>query len=59
MTEYIFFAPIEIHCIDTLLYCRWVVDIAGAPNTLYAGEEFQLQFKFGRRYPFESPQVSC
>ena len=39
------------------IFFRWIVDIAGAPGTLYAGEQFQLQFKFGQRYPFESPQV--
>ncbi|XP_064605133.1 ubiquitin-conjugating enzyme E2 W-like [Liolophura sinensis] len=35
----------------------WLVDLEGAPGTLYEGEKFQLQFKFGPRYPFESPQV--
>lgn len=37
--------------------CRWVVDIAGASGTLYEGEIFKLQFKFGPRYPFDSPEV--
>ena len=27
-------------------------------GTLYDGEVFQLQFTFGNRYPFDSPQVS-
>ena len=27
-------------------------------GTLYEGEIFKLQFTFGARYPFESPQVS-
>ncbi len=36
---------------------RWVVDLEGATGTLYEGEKFQLQFKFGPRYPFDSPQV--
>ena len=36
---------------------RWIVDLEGAPGTLYDAEKFQLQFKFGNRYPFESPQV--
>jgi len=29
----------------------------GAEGTLYDGEQFQLQFKFGTSYPFESPEV--
>lgn len=37
---------------------RWIVDLDGAPGTLYAGEKMQLLFKFGSRYPFDSPQVS-
>ncbi|GFO47558.1 ubiquitin-conjugating enzyme e2 w [Plakobranchus ocellatus] len=36
---------------------EWIVDIEGAPNTLYEGERYQLQFRFSPRYPFESPQV--
>ncbi|KAM9023584.1 ubiquitin-conjugating enzyme E2 W isoform 1-T1 [Ara ararauna] len=41
-------------------YCdmlRWIVDMEGAPGTLYEGEKFQLLFKFSSRYPFDSPQV--
>jgi len=34
------------------------VDVAGASGTLYEGETFKLQFKFGSRYPFDSPEVS-
>lgn len=37
---------------------RWIVDMEGAPGTLYEGEKFQLLFKFSSRYPFDSPQVS-
>lgn len=33
------------------------VELTGAENTLYANEVFKLQFKFGERYPFDSPQV--
>lgn len=29
----------------------------GAEGTLFDGEQFQLQFKFGPSYPFESPEV--
>ncbi|XP_025111240.1 ubiquitin-conjugating enzyme E2 W-like isoform X2 [Pomacea canaliculata] len=36
---------------------EWVVDLEGAQGTLYEGEKFQLQFKFGSKYPFDSPQV--
>ncbi|CAB3377663.1 ubiquitin-conjugating enzyme E2 W [Cloeon dipterum] len=36
---------------------RWIINVEGAPGTLYEGEHFQLQFKFGSRYPFDSPQV--
>uniref|UniRef100_A0A8C6GQV9 Ubiquitin-conjugating enzyme E2 W n=1 Tax=Mus spicilegus TaxID=10103 RepID=A0A8C6GQV9_MUSSI len=35
----------------------WIVDMEGAPGTLYEGEKFQLLFKFSSRYPFDSPQV--
>ena len=34
------------------------MDLEGATGTLYEGEKFQLQFKFGAKYPFDSPQVS-
>jgi ubiquitin-protein ligase len=30
----------------------------GAQGTLYEGEQFQLQFKFSSKYPFDSPEVS-
>ncbi|KAK6178761.1 ubiquitin-conjugating enzyme E2 W-like [Patella vulgata] len=36
---------------------EWTVDLEGAPGTVFEGENFQLQFKFGSRYPFDSPQV--
>lgn len=36
---------------------EWIVDLDGAPGTLFEGEKFQLAFKFGSRYPFDSPQV--
>jgi len=41
------------------IFCnrRWVVDVTGAAGTLYEGERFKLQFKFGARYPFDSPEV--
>lgn len=49
-------------CLNMLLILclsfRWIVDMEGAPGTLYEGEKFQLLFKFSSRYPFDSPQVS-
>jgi ubiquitin-conjugating enzyme E2 W len=41
-----------------LYQCRWTVSLTGASGTLYEGKDFVLQFKFGSRYPFDSPQVS-
>ena len=35
----------------------WHVHFVGADESLYAGEKFTLQFKFGNQYPFESPEV--
>lgn len=29
----------------------------GVPGTLYEGEQFELQFKFSNKYPFDSPEV--
>jgi len=36
----------------------WTINMQGAEGTLYDGEQFQLQFKFGTSYPFESPEVT-
>jgi len=36
----------------------WVISMQGAEGTLYDGEQFQLQFKFDSKYPFESPEVN-
>ncbi|KAJ3075728.1 ubiquitin-conjugating enzyme E2 W [Podochytrium sp. JEL0797] len=35
----------------------WKIRILGAEGTLYQGETFTLQFKFGAKYPLESPEV--
>ncbi|XP_071964240.1 ubiquitin-conjugating enzyme E2 W-like [Antedon mediterranea] len=35
----------------------WNVDVQGAESSLYEGEQFQLQFKFTTRYPFDAPEV--
>jgi ubiquitin-conjugating enzyme E2 W len=36
----------------------WHVKVKGPPSTLYQGEQFILQFKFGMKYPFDSPEVT-
>ncbi|XP_054809227.1 probable ubiquitin-conjugating enzyme E2 16 isoform X2 [Prosopis cineraria] len=36
---------------------RWVVEVTGAPGTLYANETYQLQVDFPEHYPMEAPQV--
>ena len=36
---------------------RWVIEVHGAPETLYAGEIYQLQVDFPEHYPMEAPQV--
>lgn len=35
----------------------WNVHMKGADGTLYHGEDFQLQFRFSSKYPFDSPEV--
>ncbi|KAJ3215609.1 hypothetical protein HDU67_000207 [Dinochytrium kinnereticum] len=35
----------------------WVIMIHGAAGTIYEGEIYKLQFKFGNNYPLESPEV--
>jgi ubiquitin-conjugating enzyme E2 W len=36
---------------------RWVIEVTGAPGTLYADEAYQLQVDFPEHYPLEAPQV--
>jgi len=36
----------------------WNVKLTGAQGTLYEGENLLLQFKFGPKYPFDSPEVT-
>lgn len=36
---------------------RWVIEVVGAPGTLYADETYQLQVDFPEHYPMEAPQV--
>uniref|UniRef100_A0A183CGC9 UBIQUITIN_CONJUGAT_2 domain-containing protein n=1 Tax=Globodera pallida TaxID=36090 RepID=A0A183CGC9_GLOPA len=35
----------------------WTLILEGARNTLYEGEIFQLQFRFGDDYPFSPPEA--
>ncbi|MQM09488.1 hypothetical protein Taro_042362 [Colocasia esculenta] len=35
----------------------WIIEVVGAPGTLYAGETYQLQVDFPEHYPMEAPQV--
>ncbi|KAG6517044.1 hypothetical protein ZIOFF_020421 [Zingiber officinale] len=35
---------------------RWIIEVIGAPGTLYANEKYQLQVDFPEHYPMEAPQ---
>eukprot|EP00243_Klebsormidium_subtile_P003037 TRINITY_DN16171_c0_g1_i1.p1 TRINITY_DN16171_c0_g1~~TRINITY_DN16171_c0_g1_i1.p1 ORF type:complete len:159 (-),score=13.12 TRINITY_DN16171_c0_g1_i1:207-683(-) len=36
---------------------RWIIALDGVPDTIYAGEHFELQVDFPEHYPMEAPQV--
>ncbi|KAJ1617993.1 ubiquitin-conjugating enzyme/RWD-like protein [Pavlovales sp. CCMP2436] len=36
---------------------EWVVELTGAPGSLYEGERYKLQFQFDRSYPTSPPKV--
>ena len=36
---------------------KWRITLLGAEETLYHGEHFELEFEFGKQYPFDAPQV--
>ncbi|KAG5397498.1 hypothetical protein IGI04_019312 [Brassica rapa subsp. trilocularis] len=36
---------------------KWIIDVTGAPGTLYANETYQLQVEFPVNYPMEAPQA--
>ncbi|KAH8940250.1 hypothetical protein BDL97_15G078400 [Sphagnum fallax] len=36
---------------------RWIIEVHGAPGTLYEGETFHLQVDFAEHYPMEAPLV--
>ncbi|KAG7587141.1 Ubiquitin-conjugating enzyme E2 [Arabidopsis thaliana x Arabidopsis arenosa] len=38
---------------------RWIIEVIGAPGTLYANDTYQLQVDFSEHYPMESPQLLC
>ncbi|KAJ1866721.1 hypothetical protein LPJ78_001561 [Coemansia sp. RSA 989] len=48
-------ASMRLLCCESL--DLWIVTMAGAEGTLYAGEQFTLQFRFPANYPFEAPEV--
>ncbi|XP_022176993.1 ubiquitin-conjugating enzyme E2 W-like [Myzus persicae] len=35
----------------------WIINMQGVDGTLYEGEQFQLNIKFGSKYPFKPPKV--
>jgi len=50
--------PFLEFCAQLIVCYRWIINMEGAQGTLYEGEQFQLQFKFSPKYPFDSPEVS-
>ena len=36
---------------------EWLVDIEGAPDSLFANEVFTVRIRFNSNYPMESPEV--
>ncbi|XP_010932915.1 probable ubiquitin-conjugating enzyme E2 16 isoform X4 [Elaeis guineensis] len=36
---------------------RWIIEVVGAPGTVYANETYKLQVDFPEHYPMEAPQV--
>ncbi|KAH0909982.1 hypothetical protein HID58_033303 [Brassica napus] len=37
---------------------KWIIEVTGAPGTLYANETYKLQVDFPEHYPMESPQAT-
>ncbi|KAJ7529698.1 hypothetical protein O6H91_15G062500 [Diphasiastrum complanatum] len=35
----------------------WIIEVTGAPGTLYENEQYYLQVDFPEQYPMEAPQV--
>ncbi|KAJ2502791.1 hypothetical protein GGH96_000808 [Coemansia sp. RSA 1972] len=49
--------PALMQLVDCTSLDLWMVTMAGADETLYAGEQFTLRFRFPSTYPFEAPEV--
>ncbi|KAJ2122509.1 hypothetical protein IW147_003377 [Coemansia sp. RSA 720] len=49
--------PASMQLVDCESLDLWMVTMAGADETLYAGEQFTLRFRFPETYPFEAPEV--
>ncbi|KAJ2130030.1 hypothetical protein EV180_004017, partial [Coemansia sp. RSA 518] len=49
--------PALMQLVDCTSIDLWMVTMAGADETLYAGEQFTLRFRFPSTYPFEAPEV--
>lgn len=45
----------KLHPSDNLQ--RWIIEVHGAPGTLYANDIFSLYFEFPEGYPMEAPMV--
>lgn len=45
------------YCVVGFVMQRWVIEVNGAPGTLYSNETYQLQVDFPEHYPMEAPQV--
>jgi ubiquitin-protein ligase len=45
------------HCFNRLRPFVFHLIVLSIIGTLYEGEQYQLQFKFPAKYPFDSPQV--
>ncbi len=43
--------------IDSKNTCLWKITFTAPDATIYSGEKFTLQFKFGNEYPIDSPEV--
>ncbi|MCO5593512.1 hypothetical protein L7F22_047526 [Adiantum nelumboides] len=55
--EWLMNPPSEFEYTPTDDLRRWIVQIMGAPGTVYAGEMFNVQFDFTDDYPMEAPEV--
>ncbi|KNE56543.1 hypothetical protein AMAG_02345 [Allomyces macrogynus ATCC 38327] len=49
--------PHGIQVVDADDLSKWIVEIHGAEDSIYAGESWRLQLKFPHDYPMEAPEV--